>query len=184
VQVWNSWHHGENPWLLQFFDRISWYPVSAEELLDLRADAAAGRLSLDIEPGEFALSKHQSFLADNATSIASFRDRQAAAFAAERSAWAAAGEFDPKPEIELGPTEAVQYTAPPGATVIEAPFVATIWRVDVHPGQSVAKDTPLLALEAMKTETILRAPATGSVLEVLVKPGEQVAPGTALVVLK
>jgi urea carboxylase len=184
VQVWNSWHHGENPWLLQFFDRISWYPVSAEELLDLRADAAAGRLTLDIEPGEFALSKHQDFLAANASSIADFRATQAAAFAAERAAWAAAGEFDPKPDLELGPTQPVHYTAPPGATVIEAPFVATIWRVDVQPGQSVDKDTPLLALEAMKTETVLRAPVTAEILEVLVKPGEQVAPGTALVVLK
>ncbi len=35
------------PWLLRFFDRISFYPVSAEELLDLRADMAAGRGEVD-----------------------------------------------------------------------------------------------------------------------------------------
>ncbi|MGH6750572.1 MAG: hypothetical protein ACREDP_00270, partial [Bradyrhizobium sp.] len=28
------------PWLLRYFDRISFYPVSADELLDLRADMA------------------------------------------------------------------------------------------------------------------------------------------------
>lgn len=83
-----------SPWLLRFFDRISWYPVSAEELLDLRADFAAGRGQIDITPGEFSLAEHQRFLADNAASIAAFRDQQSAAFGAERAAWARAGEFN------------------------------------------------------------------------------------------
>ena len=39
------------PWLLRFFDRIVWYPVGADELLDLRADMAAGRLDVAIEDG-------------------------------------------------------------------------------------------------------------------------------------
>ena len=36
---------------------------------------------------------YQDFLADNDTSITAFRQQQAAAFAAERRAWDAAGEF-------------------------------------------------------------------------------------------
>jgi urea carboxylase len=184
VQVWNSWQQQETPWLLRFFDRISWYPVSAEELLDLRADAAAGRLSLDIQPGEFALSKHQDFLAANAASIAEFRARQSVAFTAERDAWARAGEFDPKPEIERAFAEPIRITAPPGGHVVEAPFAATVWRVDVRPGDQVSAGAPLIALEAMKTEALVRAPAAGEVLDVLVQPGELVGPGTALAVLK
>ncbi len=50
TQVWNHRHpqpagpfEAGTPWLLRFFDRISWYPVEPEELLDLRADLAAGR---------------------------------------------------------------------------------------------------------------------------------------------
>src|SRR5205823_2146041 len=35
VQIWNRFRRGglvqENPWALRFFDRIEWYPVSAEE---------------------------------------------------------------------------------------------------------------------------------------------------------
>ncbi|MGV7637123.1 carboxyltransferase domain-containing protein, partial [Mycobacterium kansasii] len=45
TQVWNHRHpltaggfEPEHPWLLRHFDRISWYPVSTEELADLRAD--------------------------------------------------------------------------------------------------------------------------------------------------
>ncbi|WP_230329845.1 5-oxoprolinase/urea amidolyase family protein [Nocardia aurantiaca] len=99
TQVWN--HHssgiGEDPWLLRYFDRISWYPVSADELLDLRADTAAGRGRLLAEDGEFRLVDYRKFLADNAASIADFRARQADAFAAERDSWREAGELAETP---------------------------------------------------------------------------------------
>ena len=99
TQVWSRYRHDApfepgTPWLLRFFDRISWYPVTAEELLDLRADMAAGRGSVDITPGTFSLAEHERFLVDNADSIADFRATQATAFGVERAAWTAAGEFD------------------------------------------------------------------------------------------
>ncbi|MEU3473023.1 5-oxoprolinase/urea amidolyase family protein [Rhodococcus sp. NPDC006774] len=102
TQVWNhsaAYSGGPfeegTPWLLRFFDRISWYPVEPEELMDLRADLAAGRGGgVDITDGEFSLAEHENFLETNADSIAEFRARQAVAFGAERDAWSAAGEFD------------------------------------------------------------------------------------------
>ncbi|MHA3021007.1 5-oxoprolinase/urea amidolyase family protein [Mycobacterium sp. BMJ-28] len=100
TQVWNHRHPADaqsfepgTPWLLRYFDRISFYPVSAEELLDLRADMAAGRGQVQISDGEFALAGYRDFLAAHADSIAAFRAQQAAAFAAERHAWDLAGEF-------------------------------------------------------------------------------------------
>nr|WP_042188873.1 urea carboxylase [Kibdelosporangium sp. MJ126-NF4]CEL18512.1 Urea carboxylase [Kibdelosporangium sp. MJ126-NF4]CTQ97996.1 Urea carboxylase (EC 6.3.4.6) [Kibdelosporangium sp. MJ126-NF4] len=188
VQVWSGWQQRGSfepgsPWLLRFFDRISWYPVSAEELLELRAASTAGQLELDITDGEFALADYERFLTDNAESIAEFRARQSVAFEAERQAWAAAGEFDPKPEPEPVVADTTKVTAPPGGRVVEAPFAATVWRVDVRPGDRVDKAQPLVALEAMKTETQLVAPAEGVVVDLLVQPGTQVAPGTAVAVL-
>ncbi|HEY0127158.1 MAG TPA: urea carboxylase, partial [Blastococcus sp.] len=94
TQVWSRYRQTApfepgSPWLLRFFDRISWYPVSAEELLDLRADLAAGRGAVDIAEGTFSLAEHERFLAQNADSIAAFRARQNAAFDQERADWAA-----------------------------------------------------------------------------------------------
>ncbi|MFN3540137.1 MAG: 5-oxoprolinase/urea amidolyase family protein [Rhodococcus sp. (in: high G+C Gram-positive bacteria)] len=102
TQVWNhsaAYSDGPfeegTPWLLRFFDRISWYSVEPEELMDLRADLAAGRGGgVDITDGEFSLAEHENFLETNADSIAEFRATQAVAFGAERDAWSAAGEFD------------------------------------------------------------------------------------------
>ncbi|TDC32417.1 urea carboxylase [Micromonospora sp. KC213] len=187
VQVWSRWRQAGgfepgSPWLLRHFDRISWYPVGAEELLDLRADVAAGRHRLRIEDGTFRLADHEDFLARNAASIADFRRRQAAAFGQERAAWTAAGEFDPRPEPEAPPA-AGEVTVPEGGALVEAPFVSSVWRVDVRPGDRVVAGQPLLALEAMKLETVITAPRDGHVADVLVTPGAQVTPGSPLLVL-
>lgn len=102
TQVWNHRHPQSSgpfedgtPWLLRFFDRISWYPVEPDELLDLRADLAGGRGAggIEIADGRFSLAEHEQFLTDNADSIAAFRSSQAVAFADERRRWADAGEF-------------------------------------------------------------------------------------------
>ncbi|WP_370942733.1 urea carboxylase [Amycolatopsis sp. cg5] len=187
VQVWSGWQQRGSfepgsPWLLRFFDRISWYPVDADELLDLRAASAAGELELDITEGEFALADYQRFLADNADDIAAFRTKQTAAFEAERRAWAAAGEFDPKPE-PVAVAAPVNVQAPPGGHVVESPFAATVWRVDARPGDIVDTGDALVTLEAMKTETVIPSPAEYEVQEFLVSPGDEVAQGTPLAVL-
>lgn len=93
TQVWSRRADSENPWLLRFFDRIRWYPVEAQELLDLRADFAAGRGELRTRPGEFRLDEYRRFLTEHAPSIEQFRTRQAAAFAAERESWRESGEL-------------------------------------------------------------------------------------------
>jgi urea carboxylase len=186
TQVWSRFRRtgpfAEEPYLLRFFDRISWYPVSAEELLELRADMDAGRLDPQTEDGTFTLAKHLDFLATEADSIAAFRSRQASAFAAEREAWAAAGEFDPRPEPDT-PPPAREITVPAGGVVVEAPCTASVWRIEVRPGDSVSSGDRLLTLEAMKMETALEAPCDGKVAEILVGVSDHVESGRALVVV-
>ncbi|WNG87929.1 urea carboxylase [Mycobacterium sp. ITM-2016-00317] len=190
TQVWSRYRHTApfepgSPWLLRFFDRISWYPVSAEELLELRADMAAGRGSVDITDGVFSLAEHERFLADNADDIAAFRARQAAAFSAERTAWAAAGEFDRAEQAASKASDAgtEDLVLGDGDERVDAPFASSVWKVDVAVGDRVVAGQPLLALEAMKMETVLRAPADGVVTQILVSAGHLVDPGTPLVVV-
>jgi urea carboxylase len=182
VQVWSS-RNRQRPWLLRFFDRIKWYPVSADELLDLRADMAAGRHALRIEEGHFALAEHQRFLARNAGSIAAFRERQAAAFGAERRAWEAAGEFDRADAVPPPAVAPAAVAIPAGGCAVEAEFAAAVWQLSVRPGDRVAPGQQLLTLEAMKMESPVTAPCAGTIAEVLVSPGDQVVAGTALLTL-
>ncbi|MFJ6422768.1 urea carboxylase [Streptomyces hydrogenans] len=188
TQVWSPWRQRGafapgRPWLMRFFDRIKWYPVDADELLELRADIVSGRFVPRTEEGTFSLAAYRHFLDANAVSITAFRDRQSAAFGAERDAWEAAGEFaraDAAAEV-LPPTTDVE--VPEGGRLVEADFTACVWQVNVEVGDRVSAGQQLVALEAMKMESPVTAPAGGVVAEILIRPGSQVEAGTALVVL-
>jgi urea carboxylase len=191
TQVWSRYgsfngREGDErkPWLLDFFDRITWYPVEPDELLELRADVAAGRGGLDIEHGTFSLAEHEAFLAENARSIADFRGSQSAAFERERRAWEASGEFSRAEAVEvpLAPLDGV-LDVPEGAVLVDAPFVAHVWKVDVVEGQTVVAGEQLLSLEAMKMETAATSPIDGTILLLRVELGQQVRAGETLVVV-
>lgn len=188
TQVWSPWQQRGafepgSPWLLRFFDRVKWYPVEPHELLDLRADIISGRFVPRIEEGEFSLAAYESFLAENSGSIADFRARQGGAFSAERDAWEAAGEFTRAESVSAPAASPTEVTVPEGGRLIEAEFAASVWQLNVRPGDKVTQGQPLLALEAMKMESRVPAPMNGVVTEILAKPGDQVEAGTALMVL-
>lgn len=188
TQVWSPWQQRGafepgSPWLLRFFDRIRWYPVDADELLELRADIISGRFVPRVEEGTFSLAGYQAFLAENAGPIAEFRSRQQTAFTAERDAWEAAGEFARAAAAETPAAPPAEVAVPPGGRLVEAEFAASVWQLNVAPGDEVTAGQPLLALEAMKMESRVHAPVDGVVAQVLARPGDQVEAGTALLVL-
>jgi urea carboxylase len=188
TQIWSRFRTGGgfepgSPWLLRFFDRIHSHPVGADELLELRADLAAGRLEAVTEPGSFSLAGHREFLAREAGSIDAFRGRQSDAFARERAAWAAAGEFAPSRATVPGPAAEPEEALPADAVVVEAPMSAGVWRVEVGAGDRVAAGERVITLEAMKTEMALDSPLDGRVARVMVAAGDQVDPGAGLMVI-
>jgi len=181
TQVWNRFRRSglfaEQPWSLRFFDQIEWYPVSAEELLDLRAETDAGRGHVAVTDGWFDYGSYTRFLAEHAGGIAAFRSQQAAAFEAEKERWRASGEFDraePEPAVS---TAEDKIQIPERSVALRAPFTASVWQVAARPGTRVAKGDKLVSLEAMKMETILTAPHDGTVAGVYVAVGAQVTAG-------
>lgn len=186
VQIWNRFRRGglfaEHPWALRFFDRIEWYPVGAEELLELRAETDAGRGHFATADGTFSLADYDAFLGANADSIAAFRARQSAAFEAEKERWRASGEFDRRddPPVPVAETVAV----PDGATAVTAAFPATVWQLSAAPGDTVAAGDTILSLEAMKMEMTVTAPIAGTLVELYVRSGEQVAPGQVVAAVR
>ncbi|WP_217177236.1 5-oxoprolinase/urea amidolyase family protein, partial [Streptomyces sp. AC495_CC817] len=188
TQVWSPWQQRGafepgSPWLLRFFDRIKWYPVDADELQALRADIVSGRFVPRVEQGTFSLAEYETFLSEHADSVAEFRNRQQKAFAAERAAWEAAGEFDRAETGAAEPVPPAEVHVPEGAHLIEAEFTASVWQVNVRPGDRVTTGQPLLTLEAMKMESRVPSPTAGVVDRILTTPGTQVSPGTPLIIL-
>ena len=188
IQVWNSWRETDvfvagKPWLLRFFDRIRFFPVSHDELTEWRRDFPLGRRSIRIEEGEFRLADYRRLLADEAGSIAAFQQAREAAFAAERADWEARGEFRRVAALTAeAETEQVapDIVVPPGCEVIEAPFGGVLWSWAVEDGALVEAGDTLAVIEAMKMESPVVAPQRGRVRVRYLAERQPVSPGAAL----
>jgi urea carboxylase len=168
----------DKPWLLRFFDQIRFFPVGAEELLEMREAFPHGRYELEIGEETFSLAEYRSFLAREASSIAAFKATQQAAFEAERQRWAEQGAALDEPEsgdvTRAAPAHA-------GAEIVESHVHGSVWQLRAPAGSRVARGEVLLVLESMKMEIAIEAPSAGVVIEILVAEGRAVAPGQALV---
>ncbi len=187
VQMWNRFGRGgdfERPWLLRFFDQIRFYPVSEQELLELREAFPRGGFRLKVEETRFSLRDYEGFLAANASPIAAFKGRQQAAFEAERERWAAAGQGDLASQVgEVIDQRAAEPELAPGERAVEGQVHGSVWKLAVRPGDCVTPGQVLLVLESMKMEIAVHAEHAGRVGRVLCQIGGQVAPGQTLLVL-
>jgi urea carboxylase len=189
VQVWNTHKSTKTfppgkPWALRFFDQIRFYPVSGEELLDLRSQIVHGRFELRAEDGSFNLLQYQEFLSSIAEDAGAFRTKQRSAFQQERERWRLNGllEVDaPSEDVQTGNDEAL---VEEGCEAVNSPMTASVFQIAVEPGQHVHVGTKLLVLDAMKTEIVIAAPAAGVVEEIRCSPGKLVQAGQSLVVLR
>ncbi|PAU88409.1 urea carboxylase [Pseudomonas sp. WN033] len=186
LPIWNKFLkspvfvNGE-PWLLKFFDQVRYYPVSEDELTEQREAFREGRLNIHIEDSYFDLGEHEQFVADNADSIAAFKERQQAAFTEEVALWQADEQAQVDAALQVktqdGPIEVDGHA-------VTADISGNIWKLLVEPGQQVEPDQPLLIVEAMKMEFSVYADRSAKVLAIHCEPGRPVNAGDLLLVLE
>ncbi|REE81171.1 urea carboxylase [Paenibacillus taihuensis] len=187
IQMWNhlnresaSFETGK-PWLLRFFDQIQFYPVSADELLQLREDFTRGRFEADITETTFRLGDYLKFLASIEDSAEAFREVQQTAFTAERESWKAQGLAEYVSEGADAGKETAEDELPEGTIPVRCSMPGSVWKVLVEPGQEVKKGETLIIEESMKMEFNQTAPCDGVVASIFVKPGDEVHAGQLIV---
>ena len=185
IQMWNR--HRETavfepgrPWLLRFFDQIRFYPVSTGELADLRIDFPLGRFIPKIEPTTLRLADYLKFLHQNSDSIETFKQRQQAAFEAERARWDAAG-IAAYVDEEAAAAEPEAGALPENSQPLESPVAGSVWKILIDKeGQRVEHGQTLAIIESMKMEVKVDAHASGIVTRVLCREGQGITPGKVL----
>lgn len=188
IQMWNRLRSTESfekgkPWLLNFFDQIRFYPVSAEELLQLREDFLRGKFNVKITETTFDFGEYLGFLEGIKQEATAFKNHQQAAFNAERESWKQLGlaeyvsEQPPVPDDEAN-------VLPEGTEGIYANVPGSVWKVLVREGEQVKKEQPLVIMESMKMEFAQNASNDAAIEKVFVKPGDIVNSGQILIWLK
>ena len=184
IQVWNTWKSTAafpegTPWSLRFFDQLRFYPVSAEELMQARADFPHGRYPLRVEETTFNLADYQRFLDSISTEAAAFKQHQQASFNAERERWREAGLLQVAEQEE--PPMAESAAIADGCEGVSSPVTASIFQIAVERGQTVRDGEKLIVLDAMKTEILVASHVDGIVEEVHCLPNALVQGGQLLV---
>lgn len=187
LQMWNRYPRGaafDKPWLLRFFDQIRFYPVSEEELMDIRMDFPSGRFTPRVEHGTFSLNEYQSFLADHQDSIKLFKTQQQQAFEEERARWAAAGQDVVNVDDAITEHTTDELTLADGEVLVESHVHGSVWKITAEENQTTETGDTLVILESMKMEIDITASCAGSVTRILTRPGQTVSPGTPLMVIQ
>jgi urea carboxylase len=190
VQVWNTNRVTRTfvdgvPWSLRFFDQIRFYPVTTEELQELRRDILHGAFDPQVEESEFNLARHEAFLDSIQPGIAAFKERQTQAFNEERERWRVNGQLEAASTlVEMPEPETDERAVPDGCEAVVAPMTASVFQVAAQPGQHVSAGDKLLVLDAMKIEMVIAAPIGGVVQEMLCQAGQMVSAGQQLAIVK
>ncbi|CAM3867027.1 urea carboxylase [Alkalicoccus chagannorensis] len=181
VQMWNRYRQTNSfrdgkPWLLRFFDQIEFYPVSADDLLQLREDFPRGRVDVDIEHTTFSLKDYLAFVEEHEEGIQTFKQHRSNAFQEERMRWKEQGIAEyvsEQPDTEEKP----ENTIPDGAEAVRTSMPGSIWKVEAAAGDLVEEGDVVAIQESMKMEFPVYAPISGRLVQVEVEPGDEVQPG-------
>lgn len=185
IQMWNkvretnSFKKGK-PWLLNFFDQIRFYPVSADELLKLREDFLRGRFEPKIEETTFDLGKYMEFLKEIDDSAKVFKQHQQKSFNEERERWKQLGLSEYVSETNHS-EENTEEKVPEDRVGVYSQMHASVWKVLVKPGDKVKKDDNLIIEESMKMEINIVSTCNGVIDKVYIESGDEVQPGRVLV---
>lgn len=187
IQVWNTWRttpvfEPGHPWLLRFFDKIRFFPVSADELLEARAAFPHGAYPIRIEQDEFSYADYARDLVRNRASIATFKESQQKAFEAERQRWKDLKLDDTPSEPAAAPGEAEGI--PDGFAGVFSEVPGNVWKCLVDEGAKVVSGDIVAIIESMKMEIGVQAPANGTISSIRVRPGQTLRAGDIVAIIK
>ncbi|EOD77192.1 Urea carboxylase [Grimontia indica] len=186
LQMWNRYNQTEaftQPWLLRFFDQIRFYPVSPEELTQIRRDFPRGKFDVRIEETRFSLAEYEAMLAKESESISAFKTQQQAAFDAERQRWEETGQANFVAEV-VDNAETSLEVLETGQFPVTAQLAGNVWQLLAKPGDTIKVGQPLLIVESMKMEIEVTASQSGRVVRMSKSEGEQIRAGQTLLIME
>ena len=181
IQMWNPLRETEyfvkgKPWLLNFFDRIKFYPCSADEILKFREDFLRGEFRIDIEETTFHLGEYKKYLESIKESASQFKAHQEASFEAERQRWIEQG-LDHFVSDTDNDEASDNDTVPDGCETMTAPIPGSVWKITVNEGSKIKKGDVVAVLESMKMEFTVESEYDGVLKKIFVRTGQQINAG-------
>ncbi|MDO5388329.1 MAG: carboxyltransferase domain-containing protein, partial [Clostridia bacterium] len=186
IQTWNSKRTTKSfkegkPWLLDFFDQIKFYSVTAEELLQIRDDFLRGKFEVETEETVFDYGEYMKFLDSIKEESNAVKEKEIIAFNEEREMWKKKGldHFEVKHDQNQKDTK-----IPDGCEAVFSNMPGSVWKILVKKGDTVKKGEALIIEESMKMEFPLEAPCDGEIVDIFIKESQEVCGGQVLLAVR
>lgn len=186
IQTWNlirttkSFKEGK-PWLLNFFDQIQFYQVTADELLQIREDFLRGRYEVEIEETVFDYGQYLKYLESIEEEGKEFKKHQVKSFNIEKQMWKDKGLDHFVAQHNEGLVKELEI--PEGTVPIYSNMPGSVWKILVQVGDKIKKGEPIIVEESMKMEFSQNAPCDGTIKEIYVEETENVSSGQILAII-
>ena len=204
LPIWNTYGIGntqnlftrDKPWLLEMFDQIRFFPVSEEQLEQMRWNFRNEKLKIKVEETDFNIREYNDELAQHKEEIEDYQRRQREAAARmnveEQKSLARLKESLEQKEKDgqhcqsRGTTNIREKAVAleEGQIGVYADMPAMIGEIRVKAGDRVSEGDTLLLLFAMKMEHSVYSSVTGVVRSVVAKSGDMTKPGDLLAILE
>lgn len=204
LPIWNTYGVGnaqnlfsqDKPWLLKMFDQIRFFPVSEEQLEQMRWDFRNEKLDIKVEESDFNIREYNNALARNKDEIYNYRRKQRAAVARmnleEQKSLARLKALLEQKEKHgqhyqnsgTANMEEEGVVLEKGQVGVYADLPAMVGDICVKAGDKVLEGDTLLLLFAMKLEHSVCSSVTGRVHCVVAKLGDMIKPGDLLAILE
>ncbi len=174
------------PWLLRFFDQIRFYPVSAEELLEMREAFPHGGYPLKIEEREFRLRDYHAFLESierETAEVEGAGNKPRSRPSANAGHWPVSIASWPR-MIPVPAGHCSRMRCPKAAARSARRSRPVCGTSPSRPDSAWRRARSFMVLEAMKMEIAVAAPSAGVIEMVNCIPGALVTAGQRLVTLR
>ena len=169
VPIWKNYR--ESPWFLKPFDRISFYPVSEEEMHQLRTKFRKNEFHLEIIEGEFSITKYTEDISKCYPEIKDFKQKQKDI----DISWTS----NPIQKDDITP----KYQQFDVKNSLNSPYSGIVTKILVKAGDTINKGDTILQLEAMKLIIDIQAERGGVIEMILVSEGKPLLQGNAILAL-
>ena len=201
LPIWNTYGTGnkqnlfsqDKPWLFEMFDQIQFFPVSEEQLEQIRWEFRNEKMDIKIEQTDFNVKKYHDELAKHKEEIEDYQRRQQKAATRmnmeEKRSLARLKELH-EVENENGQHNHNISTANKGVEIqggqvgVYANMPAMVGEICVKEGDEVSVGDTLLLLFSMKVEHSVCSTITGRVYRVVAKLGGVTKLGDLLAILE
>jgi urea carboxylase len=177
IPIWSTYNNP--PWLLDFFDHVSFYLCSDEELLKIRDDYKLNKYKPEISNTTISLKEYKKFLNDNRTSIEEYQKINNIKSISERVDWSTMKDADhsvvEKNDEEMDLSNCFR---------LKSNVYGNLYEIKIKEGEEIKAGQSIMLIEVMKMSIYINSPIDGTVKKIIAHQGKIVKPGEVLVAIK